>query len=235
MKLNLHFNQPQTDQRLAKLGCLFYGSPSFLLQQTLLPFSHLQKSDLLAIVVGASFASGLNVYATLATLGILSHLNLFQLPPALHIIHSWTVIGVSLALFLLELFADKIPVFDLLWNALHTFIRVPIAALLSYGATQQLSPATQLAAALLGGMIALASHGGKTAIRAAVTPSPEPFSNMALSFGEDVVAISLTWLATQHPVAASVVVIVAVAVTVVMIRFVIRALSRLLQRARAEI
>jgi len=235
LKLNLHFNQPQTDQRLAKLGCLFYGGPSFLLQQTLLPFAHLQKSDLLAIVVGASFASGLNVYATLATLGILSHLNLFQLPPALHIIHSWTVIGVSLALFLLELFADKIPVFDLLWNALHTFIRVPIAALLSYGATQQLSPATQLAAALLGGTIALASHGGKTAIRAAITPSPEPFSNMALSFGEDVVAISLTWLATQHPVAASVVVIVAVAVTAVMVRFVIRALSRLLNRARAEI
>ncbi len=233
MKLNLHFNQPQTDQRLAKLGCLFYGSPSFLLQQTLLP--QLQKSDLLAIVVGASFASGLNVYATLATLGILSHLNLFQLPPALHIIHSWTVIGVSLALFLLELFADKIPVFDLLWNALHTFIRVPIAALLSYGATQQLSPGTQLAAAMLGGLIALASHGGKTAIRAAVTPSPEPFSNMALSFGEDVVAILLTWLATQHPVAASLVVIAAVAVTVIMIRFVIRALSQLLSKARAEI
>ncbi len=235
MKLNLHFNQFQTDQRLAKLGCLFYGGPSFLLQQTLLPFSHLQKSDLLAIVVGASFASGLNVYATLATLGILSHLNLFQLPPALHIIQSWTVIGVSLALFLLELFADKIPAFDLVWNALHTFIRVPIAALLSYGATQQLSPGTQLAAALLGGTIALASHGGKTAIRAAVTPSPEPFSNMALSFGEDVVAISLTWLATQHPVVASVLVVIAVAVTIFTIRFVFRALSRLLQRARAEI
>ena len=233
MKLNPLSNQFLTDP--TKLGRLFYGGPSFLLQQSLLPFSHLQKTDLLGIAIGASFASGLNVYATLATLGILSHLNLFQLPPALHIIHSWTVIGVSLALFVLEFFADKIPVFDLVWNALHTFIRVPIAALLSYGATQQLSPGTQLAAALLGGTIALASHGGKTAVRAAVTPSPEPFSNMALSFGEDVAAISLTWLATQHPVSAAVLVAIAIVMIALMIRFVIRALSRLFQRARAEI
>lgn len=206
-----------------------------MLQQTLLPFSSLQKTDLLAIVVGASFASGLNVYATLATLGILSHLNLFQLPPALHIIHSWAVIGVSLALFLLELFADKIPVFDLLWNALHTFIRVPIAAMLSFGATQQLSPGMQLAATLLGGTIALASHGGKTAVRAAATTSPEPFSNIALSFGEDVVAVSLTWLATQHPVSAAVLVAIAIVIIALLIRYVIRALSKLFQKARAEV
>jgi hypothetical protein len=216
-----------------KTGCLLQGGPSFLLQQSILPFSTLQKNDILAIVVGASFASGLNVYATLATLGVLSHLNLFQLPPALHLIQSWTVIRASLALFLLELFADKIPVFDLLWNALHTFIRVPIAALLSYGATQHMSPGTQIAAALLGGTIALASHSGKTAVRAAVTPSPEPFSNIALSFGEDVVAISLTWLATQHPAFAAVVVVIAVLLIILMIRFVVRALRNLFQRARA--
>lgn len=232
MKLNLHFN---CDLNLTKTGRLYYGGLSFFLQQALLPLSSLQKNDILAIVVGASFASGLNVYATLATLGVLSHLNFFQLPPALHLVQSWPVIGVSLALFLLELFADKIPVFDLLWNALHTFIRVPIAALLSYGATQHMSPGTQLAAALLGGVIALASHGGKTAVRAAVTPSPEPFSNIALSFGEDVVAVSLTWLATQHPVIAAVMVVIAVLLTVLMIRYVIRALRRLFQRARAEV
>jgi hypothetical protein len=166
---------------------------------------------------------------------LLSHLGLFQLPPALHVIQSWTVIGASLALFLLELFADKIPVFDLLWNALHTFIRVPVAALLSFGATQHMSPGTQLSAALLGAAIALASHGGKTAIRAAVTPSPEPFSNTALSFGEDVVAVVLTWLATQHPVIASVVVIIAVTLTVVMVRYIIRALRNLFLKALAGI
>jgi hypothetical protein len=239
LKLNPLFNQLFADS--TKLGRHFHGGPSFFHLAPIrtlspsLPFLTLQKNDLLAIVVGASFASGLNVYATLATLGILSHLNLFQLPPALHIVQSWPVIAVSLVLFLLELFADKIPVFDLLWNALHTFIRVPIAALLSYGATQQLSPGMQLAAALLGGSIALASHGGKTAVRAAVTPSPEPFSNIALSFGEDVVAISLTWLATQHPLIASLLVAIALTVTLLMIRFVVRACSRLFQKARAEI
>lgn len=234
MKLNLPFNHDLTGFQ-HKLGRLSHGGLSFSLLQIFPPLSHFNKDDVLAIVVGASFASGLNVYATLATLGVLSHLKLFQLPPALHIVQSWTVIGVSLALFLLELFADKIPVFDLLWNALHTFIRVPIAALLSYGATQHMSPGTQLAAALLGGTIALASHGGKTAVRAAVTPSPEPFSNIALSFGEDIAAISLTWLATQHPVFAAIVVMIAVVLTVVMIRFVVRALRRLFQRAWSEV
>jgi hypothetical protein len=234
LKLNLLSNHEVTGFQ-SKLGRLSHGGPSFLLLQSILPLSHFKKDDVLAIVVGASFASGLNVYATLATLGVLSHLNLFQLPPALHIVQSWTVIGVSLALLLLELFADKIPVFDLLWNALHTFIRVPIAALLSYGATQHMSPGTQLAAALLGGTIALASHGGKTAVRAAVTPSPEPFSNIALSFGEDIVAISLTWLATQHPVFAAIIVIIAVILIVVMLRFVVRALRKLFQRARSQV
>ena len=108
----------------------------------------------------------------------------------------------------IEFFADKIPAFDLLWSALHTFIRVPVAALLAYGATRQLRPCQQLLAAFLGGLIALAAHGGKTALRAAVTPSPEPFSNISLSLSEDVLAVGLTWLATRHPYAAASIAIV---------------------------
>src|SRR5262249_13005480 len=146
------------------------------------------SNELLAIVVVASFASGLNVYATVATLGLLAHFHAFQLPPALSLLNSWPVIIASALLFGLELFADKIPVFDLVWNALHTFVRVPVAALLSFGAAQNLSPGAQIAASAMGGLIALASHSGKTAIRAAVTPSPEPLSNTALSFAEDVAA-----------------------------------------------
>ena len=92
-------------------------------------------------------------------------------------------------MFGLEFVADKIPAFDLIWNALHTFIRVPIAVLMAYAATSSLSPGMQLGSAALGGAIAFAAHGGKTAVRAAVTPSPEPFSNMALSFAEDVAAV----------------------------------------------
>jgi hypothetical protein len=194
----------------------------------------IQQQDILAIVAGAGFASGLNVYATVATLGLLSHAGVFQLPPALHTLNSWPVIIAAGLLFVLEFFADKIPLFDLIWNALHTFIRVPIAALLAYGATQNLSPAAQIGATILGGLIALAAHGGKTAVRAAVTPSPEPFSNMALSLGEDVIAVSLTWLATQHPIIAAIIVAILLLAILFAIRFVYRALKRLFLRIRSR-
>jgi hypothetical protein len=190
--------------------------------------------DLLAIVVGASFAAGLNVYATLLTLGLLAHAHAFQLPPALHLVESWPVIAISGALFALEFVADKVPAFDLIWNALHTFVRVPVAALLAYGATQHLSPLDQIVAAALGGLIALASHSGKTALRAAVTPSPEPFSNVAMSFGEDVVAVGLTWFASKHPVIAAVIVAVCLVLIVLMIRWVVRALKRLFRSVKAR-
>jgi hypothetical protein len=193
----------------------------------------INPNDVLPIVVGAGFASGLNVYATVATLGVLSRLQIFALPPALHSLSSWPVIIVAGLLFALEFVTDKIPLFDLLWNALHTFIRVPIAALLAYGATQNLSPAAQLLATVLSGAIALAAHGGKTAVRAAVTPSPEPFSNMALSAGEDVVAVSLTWFATQHPIIATAIVALLLLTIVFAVRFVFRALKNLFRRARS--
>lgn len=194
----------------------------------------INQNAVLPIVVGAGFASGLNVYATVATLGVLSRLQIFDLPPALHSLSSWPVIIAAGLLFALEFIADKIPLFDLLWNALHTFIRVPIAVLLAYGATQNLSPAAQILATLVGGAIALAAHGGKTAVRAAVTPSPEPFSNMALSAGEDVVSISLTWFATQHPVIATAIVAALLLTIVFAMRFVFRALRNLFHRARSR-
>jgi len=186
--------------------------------------------DVLAIAVVASFASGLNVYATVATLGLLSHFHAFELPPALDLLNSWPVIVAAALLFGLEFFADKIPVFDLLWNALHTFVRVPVAALLSFGAAQNLSPEAQIAASAMGGLIALAAHSGKIAIRAVATPSPEPLSNAALSFGEDIAAIFLTWFATRHPVAASAIVVVCLALVVLAVRYVVRSVRRLFQQ-----
>jgi len=191
------------------------------------------SNEILAVAVAASFAAGLNVYATVATLGLLSHVHAFQLPPALHMLGSWPVIIVCAVLFLLEFFADKIPVFDLLWNALNTFVKVPVATLLSYGAAQHLSPGLQVAVAALGGVIALASHGSKIAVRTAVTPSPEPFSNIALSLAEDVTAISLTWFATRHPVIAGIIVAICLLLSILAIRFLVRAFRRLFHRARA--
>jgi hypothetical protein len=169
----------------------------------------------------------LNVYATVATLGLLAHAGVLDLPSGLHLLASWWVIGASAALFAVEFFADKVPAFDLFWNALHTFVRVPVAALMAYAATSQLSPEKQLLAALAGGAIALAAHGGKTAARAAVTPSPEPISNITLSIGEDALAIFLTWFATRHPVIAALVVAGFLAILVMAMRWVVRALKGL--------
>ena len=145
------------------------------------------------------------------------------------------VIIASLALFTLEFFADKIPAFDLIWNALHTFIRVPVAGLLAYQATAQLPPAHQLMATLLGAGIALIAHSGKTAARAAVTPSPEPFSNITLSVGEDILAIALTWLATRHPYVAGTLATIFVVIIVLLTRWVIRAMRALFRGAEHEL
>jgi hypothetical protein len=110
-----------------------------------------------------------------------------------------------------------------------------VAVLLSFGATQHLSPGAQLAAAVLGGAIALAAHGGKIALRAAVTPSPEPVSNMALSAGEDVAAVFLTWFATQHPVLAAVIVAICLVLIILTIRYVVRSVKRLFHQARSGV
>ncbi len=184
--------------------------------------------ELVALIVAVSFAAGLNVYATVATLGLLAHTGVLALPQPLHLLASWWVIGAGTALFAVEFFADKVPAFDLVWNALHTFIRVPVAGLLAWRATETLSPGEQLAATLLGGLVALVAHGGKTAARAAVTPSPEPFSNLGLSLGGDALAISLTWLATVHPYLAGGIAATLVLATIFVIRWVWRALPRAL-------
>jgi hypothetical protein len=190
---------------------------------------------LVGLLIAISFAAGLNLYATMATLGLLAHFQVIVLPSGLELLNNWFVIGAGLVLFGIEFFADKIPAFDLVWNALHTFIRVPVAALIAYRATAALSPGEQLIAALAGGAIALAAHGGKTAVRAAVTPSPEPISNMALSLGEDAFAIFITWFATQHPYIATVIVLALVAMIAFLVRWVVRSLRALFRGAEAEL
>jgi hypothetical protein len=192
-------------------------------------------ADLIGLMVAVSFAAGLNVYATVATLGLLAHAGMLDLPSGLHLLASWWVIGSSAALFAVEFLADKVPAFDLFWNALHTFVRVPVAAMMAYAATSQLSPEKQLLAALAGGAIALAAHGGKTAARAAVTPSPEPVSNIALSIGEDALAIFLTWFATRHPVIAALVVAAFLAILIMAMRWVVRALKGLFRSVGDEL
>jgi hypothetical protein len=192
-------------------------------------------AELTAILAVVCFSAGLNVYATVGMLGILSCAGLLALPEPLHAIGSWYVIAACAFLFLLEFIGDKIPAFDLVWNAAHTFVRIPVAAFLAYAATSHLPPAEQFVATVAGALLALAAHGGKTAARAAVTASPEPFSNAALSLSEDALVVFLMWLLTKHPYAAAGIALGCAAFIVVMIRWVFRAMRGLFMGAEKTI
>jgi Domain of unknown function (DUF4126) len=192
-------------------------------------------AQLSAILMVVSFSAGLNVYATVAMLGLLTRASLLTLPPALHPVANWYVIAACAVLFAVEFIGDKIPVFDILWNALHTFVRIPVAALLTYESTAQLPEWQRLLATALGTLIALLAHGGKTAARAAVSPSPEPFSNAALSLSEDAFVVFLMWFATRHAYISASIVIVMLAIIIVMIRVVLRALRNLFRGAEGAL
>jgi hypothetical protein len=159
-------------------------------------------ANLAAIVIALSFAAGLNVYATVFSLGVMARLHWIMLPPGLHALSDLPVVIASGVLFAGEFVADKIPGFDLIWNALHTFVRIPVAALLAYGVGQHLSPEMHVLVTCLGALIAGIAHSSKTAARIAVTPSPEPLSNFGLSTTEDGIAIGLSALVLHHPLIA---------------------------------
>ncbi len=161
------------------------------------------QGDILAFVVATGFAAGLNVYATAFSLGIMARLHWIELPVGLDGLASTWIVIASGCLFAVEFFADKVPGFDLVWNALHTFVRIPAAALMAYAAGSQLSPELRVLATCLGAAFAAIAHGSKTAARVAVTPSPEPISNIALSTAEDAGAVGLSWVATHHPIAGA--------------------------------
>jgi hypothetical protein len=187
-------------------------------------------ANITALVIAASFAAGLNIYATVLTLGILARTQWVALPPGLDSLgHTWIIV-VCAVMFGIEFIADKIPGFDLIWNALHTIVRVPIAALVAYHASSQLTPQMQILATALGAAIALATHGSKTALRTAVTPSPEPVSNIALSTTEDAVAVGLTWFATHHPVIAAAIALLFLVAAAAAARALLRAIQRPLRR-----
>ncbi len=184
-------------------------------------------STIAALVIAASFAAGLNVYATVLTLGLLAHGHWVVLPSGLEVLADRWVIAAAGTMFVLEFIADKIPGVDLVWNALHTFISVPVAGLMAYRATSHLSPQMQLLATGAGALIAFAAHSSKTAVRAVVTPSPEPMSNIALSSTEDVLAIGVTWLATVHAWTAAGIAAAFILLAVAMTRWIVKMLQKL--------
>jgi hypothetical protein len=189
--------------------------------------------ETLGFALGTSFASGLNLYATVAAAGLFQRLGIVSLPESLQILAHPVVLGIALTLFLVEFIADKIPYVDTAWDAVHTFIRPPAAALLSYSAfaAGSVPEEWKLGAALLAGSVALTSHGAKASTRAAANASPEPVSNWTLSLLEDGFAVFLAWMAAEHPLltAAIVVVLVIVAVLVIwkLFSFLKRSLAKL--------
>ncbi|MEO7985310.1 MAG: DUF4126 domain-containing protein [Gemmatimonadales bacterium] len=191
--------------------------------------------ETLGFALGTSFASGLNLYATVAAAGLFQRFGLIHLPDQLQILASPLVIGLAVALFVVEFVADKIPYVDSVWDAVHTFIRPPAAALISYSAFAGGVPEEwRVGAALLAGSVALTSHSAKATTRAAANVSPEPISNWALSSVEDVFAVSLTWLAASHPVITACLVALLVVLAILLIwrlaRFFRQAFARLGRR-----
>ena len=166
----------------------------------------------LSLALGTAWTSGINLYATVTVLGLLQKFGLTHLPGGLDALDNWWIIGIAGFLYAVEFFADKIPYLDSVWDVIHTFIRVPAGALMAYAATNQTDNSVMVIATLLGGGLALSSHGTKTALRAGANLSPEPFSNWILSIVEDIIAFGGTLLAVFAPVLIAIVLVIFVVV-----------------------
>ena len=187
----------------------------------------------LGTAMGSAWLSGINLYATVVTLGVLQRFQLVKLPGGLHILGEWWVIGLAAGLYLIEFIADKIPAVDSAWDAIHTFIRVPAGAILAATAFAEFDPAVKMAAMILGGGVALSSHGTKAATRLAANTSPEPVSNFALSIGEDIFTFGSAALTAFFPVFILIVVLIFLILVVWLAPKIIRALKRLFARLKS--
>jgi hypothetical protein len=176
--------------------------------------------------MGFSFAAGINLYATVAILGLAQRFGWVQLPAQFHVFDNNLIIGAALVLYVVEFVADKIPWLDSLWDAVHTLIRPVGGALIAVAALGDASPSVEGFAALLGGTLAAGSHLTKASTRAAANTSPEPFSNWALSLAEDAFVIGLSTLALKFPLLAAVVVAIGVVIILTFAAWIARGIRR---------
>jgi Domain of unknown function (DUF4126) len=182
--------------------------------------------------MGSAWLSGVNLYATVLTLGLLQKFHLVSLPGELDFVGQWWVIVVAGILYLVEFLADKIPMVDSVWDAIHTFIRVPAGAVLAASAFAHFDPAVRAAALLAGGTLALSSHGAKAGIRMTANASPEPFSNIFLSIIEDIFTVGFAILAAFHPAMILVAILIFVLLLIWLAPKVLRAIRRMLGQVR---
>ena len=155
--------------------------------------------EALSLAMGTAWTSGINLYATVAALGIAGRSEMIHLPPDLQVLTHPAVIAVACLMYVIEFFADKVPYVDSGWDILHTFIRVPAGAVLAARSIGDINPALELAALLAGGTVALAAHGTKATVRLAINASPEPFSNWFASVTEDIAVLGGIWMIFNHP------------------------------------
>ncbi|HKY26997.1 MAG TPA: DUF4126 domain-containing protein [Pyrinomonadaceae bacterium] len=186
----------------------------------------------LAIAMGAGWVSGINLYATVATLGLLGRFSNLRLPGELDVLTSWWIIGLAVALYVIEFFADKIPYLDNAWDAIHTFIRIPAGAVLAATAFGDFDRSVQVVALLLGGGLALSAHGTKASARAAINLSPEPVSNIVVSLFEDVVAVVSILLSVFLPIVLIIFLVIFLALSIYMLPRMLRVLRSALVRVR---
>ena len=186
----------------------------------------------LAIAMGAGWVSGINLYAAVAPLGLLERFAHLRLPGELDILTSWWIIGLAVALYLVEFIADKVPYVDNIWDAIHTFIRVPAGAVLAATAFGDFDRGVQVAAFLLGGGLALSAHGTKASARAAVNLSPEPVSNVVVSLTEDVIAVGSVLLSVFAPFILFAVIALFLTISFLMMRRILAAMKSMMARLR---
>lgn len=187
----------------------------------------------LGFAVGSAWLSGINLYATVLTLGVLQRFGAVHLPGELaYLSHNW-ILGTAGALLVMEFMADKIPAVDSVWDAIHTFIRIPAGAVLAATAFAHFDPSVRLVAVLLGGGLALTSHGTKAATRLAANTSPEPVSNVILSLLGDAITIGGSVLMAINPVIMLVLVAIALVVSLLLFRWIYRGLKRMFSRRSA--
>lgn len=184
--------------------------------------------------LGFSLTSGVNLYATVAVLGLAARYNWVTLPPQYEAFNNDWIIGAALVLYVVEFIADKIPWVDSLWDSIHTVIRPIGGALVAMTTLGEASPGMQTLIGLVGGAIAAGSHLTKASTRVAANASPEPFTNWALSFTEDVFVIGLGLLALKYPLAALVITLLILVVIVVMVRWIIKKIRGIMRRPAME-
>ena len=192
-----------------------------------------QVAGILALTMGAAWASGINLYAAILVLGLMGSSGNIDLPPGLELLSDPLVLFAAGAMYCVEFFADKIPGVDTGWDMMHTFVRIPAGAMMAMGAVGEVDPVVGLAAGILGGGLAATTHAAKTGSRAIINTSPEPFSDWTASVAEDVAVVAGLWTALNHPVLFLVLLVLFILLMIWMLPKLWRGIKRVVAKLRS--